>query len=456
MLSTEPLHLEPFPTFSLVGSSVIIATKYGQLNYDAEEFTYYQNLFKMIDVQNKGSVRLDSPQFVMLVLRTDATWKNINRTMDIVLENASSTLPNDQILEHDAQDVNQRSIKFYPWLMFCKLLAHSLDVGRDPSEKMFKNIHNPNQKRSNAFLNFKLGLVVRKFTEEGSIYKQYSVKITGWQLYGEDFQNQHVKFKIVSKVRMINRTQIQVESSTSTKDQETFVVERRYREFAAFADVLNKNFKGIVTPPLPLKNIKYISYNDEIINQRAIQLQMFLDYLSSHPDLKMSYELTVFLEAPSPNLKNFIDLYANVDSGQLVLNKHESKQHNHIEGMMKLLQDGANAVTSGAQVVVGPNNKAMELFSSWWGAVKKNIAVLTQPSPAYVVSPDDVQRIQDTTKFLEGVGLASKHLDVVQQLRAAYFQELHKVGLSLKSVRIHILYLSLIYECLKLIFALDE
>lgn len=441
----EPLQLDPFPTFSPNGSGVIVTTKFGDLSYDAEEYSYYQNLFKMIDVQNKGFLKVDSPQFVMLLLRSDATWKTINKSIDIVLENAMTNTTSTTSGSSDSSLDNhhhQRIVKFYPWLMLCKLLAHSLEVGRDPTEKMFKNIHTTNMKRINPVLNFKLGQVIRKFSDGGFVFKRYSVKIIGWQVYGEDFQNQHVKFKINSTVNLVNRTHIKIDTtaigngnkSDNDKEQDVFCVERRYSEFESFANILHKNFKGIVTPPLPLKNIKYISQNDEVMNQRAIQLQMFLDYLSSHPDLKLSYELSVFLEAPSPGLKNFIDLYANVEGGQLVFHKRNGKPQNQIEGVVKLFQDGAQAVSNGAQVMVGPNNKAVELLSSIWGAVKKNIAVLTQPTPTYVIGVEDIRRFQETTKFLDTVVAVSKSLDSSQQHRLSYYQELHKLGQSLKSV----------------------
>ena len=426
---SEPLHLEPFPTFSPNGSGVIVTTNYGNLNYDSEEFTYYQNLFKILDVQNKGFVRVESPQFLMLFLRTDATWKNIEKAIIIVLHNCS-VLGDNNISSHEPDDLVYQSIKFYPWLMLCKLLAHSLEVRRDPSDKMFKNIHNTSKRN---ILNFKLGQVVRKFCDGGILYKRYKVQIVGWQLYGEDFQNQHVKFKVVSRVRMINQTNLKI--STFQNEPELFIVERRYSEFEAFAGILHKNFRGIVTPPLPLKSIKYLSQNDAVLAQRAIQLQMFLDYLSSHPDLNICYELSVFLEAPSPGLKHFIDLYASVEGGQVMLNKRNEKPLNQIEEVVKIIQDGAQAVSNGAQVVVGPNNKAVELLSSFWGAVKKNIAVLTQPAPTYTISAEDTLQIHKTTKFLEVVVSVSKNLDNAQQHQLNCFQELNKLGQSLKSVR---------------------
>jgi hypothetical protein len=259
----------------------------------------------------------------------------------------------------------------------------------------------------------------------GQFYKEYVVEVTGWQLYGEEYKNQHVKFKITTTSDLFNES----EAITNVTKEKT-TIERRYSDFESFASILHRNYRGLVIPPLPPKNWSVFSASDTThINQRKHELQMFLVDLTNHPVLKFCYELRAFLEASSSGYKAFVELYSHVVDSHLVYPPDGLASHS--TGVTKILSDGVSAVSGATQAVV--QTKAFGYISSLWGIVSKT--VFHAPAAAHVESPEDIALFNRATQFLEIVAKTGERVEHLVSLDMASSAELTKMALCFKNVR---------------------
>ncbi len=90
-----------------------------------------------------------------------------------------------------------------------------------------------------------------------------------------------------------------IESRTSLPEykKKELVVRRRFKEFVALAERLNKSHRGYFIPPRPDKNVvEGKLHSTEFIEVRRVALQKYLQKLSRHPVLSRSRELQIFLE----------------------------------------------------------------------------------------------------------------------------------------------------------------
>ncbi|CAO1942384.1 unnamed protein product [Urochloa humidicola] len=76
------------------------------------------------------------------------------------------------------------------------------------------------------------------------------------------------------------------------------IVIRRYSDFEWLHDRLAERYKGIFIPPLPEKNaVEKFRFSKEFIELRRQALDLFVNRIASHPELKQSEVLRVFLQA---------------------------------------------------------------------------------------------------------------------------------------------------------------
>uniref|UniRef100_A0A0E0FW15 PX domain-containing protein n=1 Tax=Oryza nivara TaxID=4536 RepID=A0A0E0FW15_ORYNI len=79
--------------------------------------------------------------------------------------------------------------------------------------------------------------------------------------------------------------------------QEKIVI-RRYSDFEWLHDRLAEKYKGIFIPPLPEKNaVEKFRFSKEFIELRRQALDLFVNRIASHPELKQSGDLKIFLQA---------------------------------------------------------------------------------------------------------------------------------------------------------------
>jgi hypothetical protein len=398
--------------FSANGLGVVLRTKHGGLRFTTEEFGYYQNLFTIADCFNQGKLHILSSQLNALLVRTDVPWAGIEKAVQVISKYRT---------EGDESD-----IFFYQWLMLCKLIAFYQETKRTANDKVFKNLHT--SKIIIPYANFNFNHAQKSFLV-GTYYEVFKVTLAEWMFSGDDFQNQHVKFIIETTATLFNDSEVPKGSESSSKGNEQppvekYSVERRYSEFEAFALILQKNYKSVVVPPLPLKNWGFLSLSDSVANQRAREFQMFLNDLTTHPVLKYSYELKSFLQSSTQGYKSFVELYTHVNDGKLNYGKEPAAvQLNEV--VTKMLSDGAVAVTSGASM----------LFNSMWDTVKKNIPKqFVSPTQSRAASSEGQAVFDKTAAFLESIHNLGRKLESLVSLEQNYQTEIAKIAQCCKNV----------------------
>lgn len=441
-------------SFSSNGSGVSLHTKFSNVHFSTEEYTYYESLFKIADHHNDGALSIHSSSVITLLLRTEIPWKDILAAVKLVSEvlpSTSSTPPSSSptfasILKTGLPGGNpsmssldsavgkslsfqQSMLKFHHWLLLCKLLA-CYKQRRENLNACLNVID-----RSEAELRFKLSRNISKFVE-GECFKVYRAEVGGWKSYGEDYQSHHVKYNITTFTTLINKTSIEVlpfassSSSTSASSAsivsvpERVVVERRYSEFETLVIVLRKTYPGRVVPPLPLKDSRYLTPVESIATRRQHELQLFLDDLNHHPTLKLSFAVGVFLESSSNGLRAFYDLYSHMNEGRLEYTKSKDDS----EGVVKMLSDGASLISNSVSVL-SAHAKSFEFVSSIWGAVTKSVATITAP---FTTSPD--HSLEDKARFFETIERCAKNFEQVLQAEAGYIEETTRLAECLKNV----------------------
>ncbi|AQK99276.1 Sorting nexin 1 [Zea mays] len=76
------------------------------------------------------------------------------------------------------------------------------------------------------------------------------------------------------------------------------IVIRRYSDFEWLHDRLAERYKGVFIPPLPEKNaVEKFRFSKEFIELRRQALDLFVNRIASHPELKQSDVLRTFLQA---------------------------------------------------------------------------------------------------------------------------------------------------------------
>lgn len=410
--------------FSANGLGVVLKTKYGGLRFSTEEFGYYQSLFSIADSHNLGKLPLNSAQLNCFIVRADIPWPAVEKILAVALKHRI--------------DGEENAIYFYQWLIICKLVAYYQETKKPVNDKVFKSLHTG--KVRIPFADYHLSQARNAFVA-GSYYEKFKVSVGPWLLVGEGFQDQHVKFRINTLSTLINESEVPKFSTDDNHSDKTekngkpkkdhrddcyrekFSVERRYSEFETLASILQKHHKYVVVPPLPVKNWTLLAPTETIANQRAIEFQMFLSDLASHPVLKYSFELKAFLECSAQGFKAFVDLYSHIQDGKLDYSTSPSS-NNMNELVTKLLADSATAVTSSATA----------FFSTMWDSVKKNVPILATPPVTRPPSNEHDAAFTKTALFLEGVMSLGRKMEAIVTNEQGYFTELAKIAQGCKSV----------------------
>lgn len=119
------------------------------------------------------------------------------------------------------------------------------------------------------------------------------VRIGEPEKHGEGTVDAYVSYEVNTTTRL------------STFSAREMKVKRRFQDFVWLHDVLYKEFKTVFIPPVPEKNrTEYLDrFGTEFIEKRRVALQRFMDRITTHPVLKHSETLKVFLEAKNQLLE---------------------------------------------------------------------------------------------------------------------------------------------------------
>ncbi|KMT06744.1 hypothetical protein BVRB_7g159050 [Beta vulgaris subsp. vulgaris] len=82
------------------------------------------------------------------------------------------------------------------------------------------------------------------------------------------------------------------------------IVIRRYNDFVWLRDRLFERYKGIFIPPLPEKSaVEKFRFSAEFIEMRRQGLDIFVNRIASHPELRQSDDLRLFLQADEETME---------------------------------------------------------------------------------------------------------------------------------------------------------
>ncbi|XP_010452664.1 PREDICTED: sorting nexin 2B [Camelina sativa] len=93
--------------------------------------------------------------------------------------------------------------------------------------------------------------------------------------------------------------QITTRTNLSEYGGSEFSVRRRFRDVVTLADRLAESYRGFCIPPRPDKSVveSQVMQKQEFVEQRRVALEKYLRRLASHPVIRNSDELKVFLQA---------------------------------------------------------------------------------------------------------------------------------------------------------------
>ncbi|KAL8140982.1 hypothetical protein V2J09_007003 [Rumex salicifolius] len=82
------------------------------------------------------------------------------------------------------------------------------------------------------------------------------------------------------------------------------IVIRRYSDFVWLRDRLFERYKGVFIPPVPEKNaVEKFRFSAEFIEMRRQSLNKFVNRIASHPELRQSDDLRLFLQADEETME---------------------------------------------------------------------------------------------------------------------------------------------------------
>jgi hypothetical protein len=469
-------------TFSSNGFDVNLRTQHGSLLFPTEEFSLYQNLYRIIDCFNEGTVTTENIHLLSLLIRCNANQMIMEKAFFVscgISPNFQSSVSSTQQDNKEGQQQvkskgtnsktrslqkleaaqtassansltpkakwEEKRMPFNQWLLLCKILAHYQETNRTPSEKLLKMLHTMDTRKS-SFVDFNLGKVVNNFSM-GRLHFKYQVKILGWQLTGEDYNNKHTKYSITTTYRVANNSVFQL--PIATLDQSSVQIERRYTDFELFAGLLQQFFKGFILPPLPLKNwgFSFISSgnSDHVLNRRVVEFQMFLNDISSHPVLAETFEVHCFLTASTTGFKAFLDLYQHFDldaNGKPMYyqDKFPSNPKSGSNGVGKLLLDSSSAISQSFL----SSAKSFDFVNSLWGNVSRTVTNIASPLLQVNAnsnfqhqlhnSSEDSLLQNKTKQFLDHLCSVSKCYEKLHSIEEAKIGEVGKIASCFKNV----------------------
>ena len=95
------------------GTNVVLRTKIGDMNFTSNEFTFYQLLFKIADVNNIGRLTSTNSHLATLLNRTKLSVVQI----DMVLSHVNG--------RGGVKGSEVQGLSFNQWLVLCRLMAYS-------------------------------------------------------------------------------------------------------------------------------------------------------------------------------------------------------------------------------------------------------------------------------------------------------------------------------------------
>lgn len=285
------------------------------------------------------------------------------------------------------------------------------------------------------FANFYLGISKTTF-KGGDIDDHFDASIVGWEMYEESYQNVHVKFKIISSTSLSATSYDGITVANGSGDNNhnsiTYKTEvmRRYSDFELLVLLLQRLYKGVIIPPLPVKHYS-LQHSDANINLRSRELQMFINSITNHPILRHTYELKAFLEASSRGFKAYKEMFKKFHIDTIDSNQY-------IEAIGNIVSEVASLATSTAYGLV---SSFITTGSQWIGATPSQVLLTTSPSP--ISSPSIKlssskmtieQILEKITLFLTGIIDIGDKMNIMLDNSNKSLYELSQLGYFFKQL----------------------
>lgn len=121
---------------------------------------------------------------------------------------------------------------------------------------------------------------------------------------------------------------------------------RRFRDFVWLQQRLRSQYRGTIVPALPEKNVveKY-KMNADFIEQRRAALTVFVNRVASHPLLRTSKELQLFLEASETEFAIEVSR-TQVESSSINGGSSGSSKKTTLNGAVQFFKDLGHSATS--------------------------------------------------------------------------------------------------------------
>ncbi|XP_057981670.1 sorting nexin 2A-like [Malania oleifera] len=186
-----------------------------------------------------------------------------------------------------------------------------------------------------------------------------------------------------------------------------FSVRRRFKDVVTLADRLSETYRGFFIPPRPDKNVveSQVMQKQEFVEQRRLALEKYLRRLATHPVIKKSDELRLFLEI----------------QGKLPLPRTTDVASRMLDGAVKLPKQlfGEAASVVDLQEVVQPAKGGRDLLRMFrelkqsvtndWGGAKPSVV---EEDKEFL---EKKEKLQDLEQQLSSVSQQAESLVKAQQ-----------------------------------------
>lgn len=180
-------------SFNTNGSSVSLRTKLGDLMFNSYEFTFYQLMFKICDINNKGRLSKYNSHLSNLLARTNLPFNIVDTLISYV---NGKCYFSDERLGNEVIGLN-----FNQWLILCKLIGYAQHKQLNNSmitelieESVLEFIHTHSDQISIAKFSFGYTPSCNE-----KLNDDYECNVVRFKVYGENsaFRNKkHIKFSI--------------------------------------------------------------------------------------------------------------------------------------------------------------------------------------------------------------------------------------------------------------------
>ncbi|ONK71303.1 uncharacterized protein A4U43_C04F7080 [Asparagus officinalis] len=137
--------------------------------------------------------------------------------------------------------------------------------------------------------------------------------------------------------------------------QEKIVI-RRYSDFVWLHDRLAEKYKGIFIPPLPEKSaVEKFRFSAEFIEMRRQALDIFVNRIASHPELKQSEDLRIFLQEDEETMERARSQEAGLFK----------KKHSDFMQIFKDVQSKVSDVVLGKEKPIEESNPEYEKLKNY-------------------------------------------------------------------------------------------